>query len=213
MSSTYGSRDPQSHHQRKRHKKSTGNTVVDYHKSQQYRQAEREAEQRNRAKEISSLLKDEKALEQEIERLKSEQSTDHSREIKTLQTNLTQRRQAAERRLLKQEKDSEIARQRKQAAGLLSGPKPPIEDPPRRGPGFTPPKPPPFKISPPPNPPSYEQISPPPPPIKQCESFSPLREISNEEEVEEEETDLQRNSKPLFLPTSVAVNLKKLSKG
>ena len=37
--------------------------VVDYHKSQQYRQAEREAEQRNRAKEISLLLKDDKALE------------------------------------------------------------------------------------------------------------------------------------------------------
>ena len=202
--------------------------MEDFHKQRASREAERNAESKRRAQEISHLLKDDKALKEEIERLKSEEGgggggvDTNARAIQALEATLSKHQQDAQRRLSKQELDSELAIKRKLAAGLAVGPTPPSGDPPRRGPGFRPPKPPPFRDPPPPPPPPplrtpSSSVSPPtrefgapsyPPPPPSLPAFLPPPQ-------EAAASSSLSSAKPrnVFIPTSVAIQLKKKQTG
>jgi len=190
--------------------------VEDFHKDRAKREAEKNAEAKQRAQEISKLLRDEKAIKEKIDSLKQENTDgrDNTGAIKALESNLSKLQQDAQRRLSKQELDSEIAVKRKLAAGLAVGPSPPNEDPPRRGPGFPPPIPPPYRELP---------VPPPPPrPIQPLLKRTDIAALNHQETMhaahvpaalletakEEEE---EAKPKKLFMPTSVAVNLKRMN--
>lgn len=136
---------------RKRQRRNTGGSVSNSHREAAKQQAERDAEQRARARQVAGMLADVRALEDELERLKGEQGVDNSKQIGILEQILKQKQQDQGRRLAKQEKDSELAKQRRVMAGMVSGPAPPPHDPPMRGPGFAKPRPPQsLKVPPPP---------------------------------------------------------------
>ena len=78
--------------------------------------------------------------ENRIESLKQDKEKDRSSTIRALEATLERHQTDAERRLQKQEFDSEIAIKRRLAAGASSGPAPPPGDPPLRGPGLPPPR-------------------------------------------------------------------------
>jgi len=206
----------------KRHRRGGGgDSVEDFHKGRAAREADRNAEAKRKAQEISSLLKDEKALREEIERLKAESEVDHASTIKALEANLARHKLEADKRLARREQESEIAVRRRLAAGLCAGPAPPSMDPPRRGPGFPPPRPPPLRDTPPPPPsqplpPTQHRPLPPPihafPPPSLELSSSTMEQQQDEEEEEERSSAAQPPSKPapkLFMPTAVAVAMKK----
>lgn len=199
----------------KRHRRGqTADSIEDVHKNRASREAEKNAERKQQAQAISRLLKDDKAIREEIEKLKEDKDKDHGSTIKALEVTLSKHQQDTQRRLTKQEQDSEIALKRRLAAGLIVGPAPPSTDPPLRGPGHPPPKPPPFRQLP---------VPPPPPrPIQpllsnvQVQSLQqPSTTTGNEGSKLDllEQTEVIAEIKPppkkLFMPTSVAVNLNK----
>jgi hypothetical protein len=207
---------PQKRQRRRGGGGASGDTVEDFHKDRAKREAERNAEAKQRAQEISKLLRDDKAMKEKIEALKQETAADPGRDninaVKALESNLAKLQQDAQRRLSKQELDSEIAVRRRLAAGLAVGPAPPNGDPPRRGPGFPSPIPPPYRELP---------IPPPPPrPIQPLLKRSDIVVLHQQESAPvaatvafpvEEKDDGPKAAKKLFMPTSVAVNLKRSS--
>ena len=199
----------------KRHRRGPrGDTVEDFHKERAAREAERNAETKKQAQEVSKLLKDERELKAEIEKLKQDKEKDHSSAIRALEGSLSKHQQDTQRRLSKQELDSEIALKRKIAAGITVGPAPPSSDPPRRGPGFPPPRPPPYRERPAPPPPPRHMapIQPLLPNITQPVLMSQAAtriEPVKEEEPSRPHHEEASGTKKLFMPTSVAVNIKR----
>ena len=188
-----------------------GDSVEDYHKDRASREAQRNTERKQRDQQISKLLKDDKAISEEIEKLQQETDKDHSKTIKALEGTLARHEQDAQKRMSRLEQESELAVKRRLAAGLSVGPAPPPSDPPRRGPGFLPPKPPPLNERPVPLPPA-RPVEPllsgsraPPPPFREL-PIPIQQEAKAPEQPSIPETAPQQPRK-LFMPTAVAVNL------
>lgn len=160
----------------------------------------RNLDHRNRAREVSQLLHDERKLREEIDRLTAEGGEgggNNSQQIKLLQGALAKQQSETQKRLAKQELDGELARKRKLASGQATGPAPPPTDPPRRGPGFPPPEM--LPVRPAPSPPPMDEWVPPPPPP----SMVPLLAAPAPVPVSAPPEDRKPASTSLFVPSSV----------
>ncbi|KAH9248328.1 hypothetical protein BASA81_014002 [Batrachochytrium salamandrivorans] len=177
-------------------RKKGGDGVEAVRKREDTAARDRNLDHRNRAREVSQLLHNERQLREEIDKLTAEEGDADSQQIKLLQGALAKHQSDAQKRLAKQELDSELARKRKLASGRGAGPAPPPTDPPRRGPGFSPPEM--LEVRPAPSPPPIDEWLPPPlpPPPPMIPLFAAPPSPPQAE-------DRKPASTSLFMPSSV----------